>query len=149
MEQGLELERATAGRLARGVCRGLGALGYAALREFTLPNGRRVDVIAVNGAGETAIVEIKTSAADYRGDRKWREYLEFCDRFYFAVGSRFPLALLPADCGLIVADDYGAEILRPAAARPLASSRRRAQTLRLALTAMQRLERLLDPEGGM
>jgi hypothetical protein len=141
-------DRITAERLARGVCRGLAALGYAALTEFPLGNGRRADVIAVNGAGETLIVEIKCSAADYRADRKWPAYLEFCDAFYFAVPAGFPLALLPPDCGLMVADDYGAEILRRVAPRPMLGSRRRAQTLRLALSAMQRLQRLADPEAG-
>jgi hypothetical protein len=144
-----EQDRISAQRLARGVCRALGALGYAALTEFPLNSGRRVDVIAVNGAGETVIVEIKTSTADYRTDRKWNEYLEFCDAFYFAVPSVFPIALLPADCGLMVADDYGAEVLRRPAAQPMNGSRRRAQTLRLAVAAMQRLGRLVDPESEL
>jgi hypothetical protein len=144
-----EQDRISAQRLARGVCRALGALGYAALTEFPLNSGRRVDVIAVNGAGETVIVEIKTSTADYRTDRKWNEYLEFCDAFYFAVPPAFPIALLPADCGLMVADDYGAEVLRRPAAQPMNGSRRRAQTLRLAVAAMQRLGRLVDPESGL
>lgn len=145
----VEQDRFTAQRLARGVCRALGALGYAALTEFPLNSGRRVDVIAVNGAGETVIVEVKTSTADYRSDRKWNEYLEFCDAFYFAVPSAFPIALLPSECGLLIADDYGAEILRRPAAQPMNGSRRRAQTLRLALAAMQRLGRLVDPESGL
>ena len=145
----VEQDRFTAQRLARGVCRALGALGYAALTEFPLNSGRRVDVIAVNGAGETVIVEIKTSTADYRSDRKWNEYLEFCDAFYFAVPPAFPIALLPSECGLLIADDYGAEILRRPAAQPMNGSRRRAQTLRLALAAMQRLGRLVDPESGL
>ena len=145
----VEQDRIAAQRLTRGVCRALGALGYAALTEFPLNSGRRVDVIAVNGAGETVIVEIKSSTADYRADRKWNEYLEFCDAFYFAVPAAFPLALLPADCGLMIADDYGAEILRRPAAQPMNGSRRRAQTLRLALAAMQRLGRLIDPESGI
>jgi len=145
----VEQDRIAAQRLARGVCRALGGLGYAALTEFPLNSGRRVDVIAMNGAGETAIVEIKTSAADYRADCKWSEYLEFCDVFFFAVPTAFPLALLPADCGLMIADDYGAEILRPSAVQPMNGSRRRAQTLRLALAAMRRLGRLMDPESGL
>ena len=145
----IEQDQVTAQRLARGVCRALGALGYAALTEFPLNSGRRVDVIAVNGAGDTVIVEIKTSTADYRADRKWSEYLEFCDAFYFAVPAAFPLALLPTDCGLMVADDYGAEILRRPTAQPMNGSRCRAQTLRLALAAMQRLGRLVDPESGV
>ena len=136
----------SARRLSRGICRALAALGYATLTEFPLGSGRRVDVIAVNGAGETLIVEIKTTAADYRADCKWSEYRAFCDGFYFAVPFGFPLALLPTDCGLIVADDYGAEVLRRVAPRPMHGSRRRAQTLRLALAAMQRLGRLVDPQ---
>jgi hypothetical protein len=145
----MDREPITAQRLNRGVCRALAALGYAALTEFPLTSGRRVDVIAVNGAGETVIVEIKASTADYRADRKWNEYLEFCDAFYFAVPPAFPLALLPADCGLMIADDYGAEILRRPASQPMNGSRRRTQTLRLALAAMQRLGRLIDPEAAI
>jgi hypothetical protein len=144
----LERDRINAQRLARGVCRALGALGYATLTEFPLISGRRVDVIAINGVGETVIVEIKTSTADYRADRKWSEYLEFCDAFFFAVPPTFPLALLPADCGLMIADDYGAEILRRQPAQAMNATRRRAQTLRVALAAMQRLGRLIDPVSG-
>jgi Uncharacterized protein conserved in bacteria len=86
-------------RLCRGVCRLFEDLGYAALTEFPLANGRRVDVIALDGAGGTAIIEIKSSVTDFRTDRKWQEYLEFCDRFYFAVAPEFPQSLLPADVG--------------------------------------------------
>lgn len=145
----VEQDRITAQRLGRGVCRALEALGYAALTEFPLNSGRRVDVIAINGGGETVVVEIKTSPADYRSDRKWSEYLEFCDAFFFAVPAAFPLALLPGDCGLMVADDYGAEILRHPVVQPMNGSRRRAQTLRVAVAAMQRLSRLIDPESGL
>jgi len=145
----VEQDPIRAQRLARGICRSLGALGYAALTEFPLNSGRRVDVIAINGTGETVIVEIKTSPADYRADRKWNEYLEFCDAFFFAVPPAFPLALLPPDCGLLIADDYGAEILRRPAMQPMNGSRRRAQTLRIALAAMHRLGRLIDPGAGV
>jgi hypothetical protein len=141
------IQELLARRLARGIARSLTARGFAALTEFMLINGRRVDVIAVNSAGQTVIVEIKSSVADYRSDQKWTEYLEFCDVFYFAVPLEFPREILPADCGLMVADDYGAEIVREAPAQTMNGSRRRAQTLRLALTAMQRLGRLSDPEG--
>ncbi len=141
-------DRLSAQRLSRGVCRALSALGYATLMEFPLASGRRVDVIAVNGVGEIVIVEIKTCTADYRADRKWSEYLEYCDAFYFAVPIDFPLALMPPECGLMVADGYGAEILRRVAPQPMNSRRRRAQTLRLAVAAMQRLGRMIDPEAG-
>ena len=136
-----------AARLARGVCRHLGALGYATLTEFPLASGRRVDVIAIDGGGKVVIVEIKSCATDFRTDRKWTEYLEFCDAFYFAVDAGFPQALLPDGHGLMVADAYGAEIVRPAPAGSMNGSRRKAQLLRVALTASQRLQRLLDPTG--
>jgi hypothetical protein len=141
------IQELLARRLARGIARSLSARGFATLTEFFLLNGRRVDVIAVNSSGQTIIVEIKSSVADYRSDQKWAEYLEFCDVFYFAVPLNFPREILPEDCGLMVADDYGAEIIREAPAAIHGLRRRRAQTLRLALTAMQRLGRMTDPEG--
>jgi hypothetical protein len=135
-------------RLARGICRTLAALGYGTLAEFTLINGRRADVIGVNAAGEVAIVEIKTSEADFRADEKWPEYLPYCDSFYFAVPEGFPRQILPEECGLIVADAYAGVILRPAP--PLTAmngARRRALLIRFALAASTRLQRLLDPEA--
>ena len=86
---------ATAARILRGATRLLEGLGYAAIAEYTLGNGRRADILAIDGAGQVTIVEIKSSRADFAADHKWRDYLEFCDRFYFAVEPDFPLALLP------------------------------------------------------
>jgi hypothetical protein len=121
----------------------------ATLTEFTLRSGRRADVIALDEAGDVVIVEVKTSPADLRADGKWPEYLAFCDRFYFAVPADFPREALPADgCGLMVADAYAAEVLRPAPREPLHASRRKALTLRFARVAGQRLLRHLDPGPG-
>ena len=136
---------ALAHKLARGVARTLGDLGYASLFEFTLRSGRRVDVMAIEAGGEIVIVEIKTSLEDFRSDSKWPEYLDFCDRFFFAVPEDFPSDILPEDCGLMVADAYGAEILREAPMLPLNAARRRAQTLRFALAAANRLGQIVDP----
>jgi hypothetical protein len=137
-------------RLARGVCRSLAALGYGALTEFTLRSGRRADVIGMNKAGEVVIVEIKTSEADFRADRKWPEYLGFCDSFYFAVPEGFPTRILPESCGLILADAYGGVFLRTAPALSLMNgSRRRALTLRFGLAASGRLQRVTDPESAL
>ena len=135
-------------RLARGVSRTLAALGYGTLVEFTLNTGRRADVIGVSGVGDVVIVEIKTSEADFRSDLKWREYLPFCDSFYFAVPEGFPHAILPGECGLIVADAYSSVILRASPdLPPMTGSRRKALLLRFALTATGRLQRLVDPEA--
>jgi hypothetical protein len=140
------LERSTALRLARGVCRALAAHGFGAITEFPLRSGRRVDVIAINDKGETVIVEIKTSVEDFRADQKWPEYRDFCDSFYFAVPRVFPCELVPRECGLMIADEYGAVIVRAAPPAAMNGSRRRAQTARLAMLASLRLQRLLDPQ---
>jgi hypothetical protein len=134
--------------LARGVCRGLAQLGYASLVEFPLANGRRADVLALGKTGDLTIVEIKSSVADFRADRKWASYREFADRLYFAVPNQFPALLIPEECGLMVADSFGAAVLRDGVASPLAPARRRALTLRFGLVAATRLRRQLDPEAG-
>ena len=134
--------------LARGVCRALDQLGYATIPEFRLANGRRADVMALGRGGEIVIVEIKSGVADFRADHKWPKYWEFCDRLYFAVAASFPRDLVPAECGLILADPFGAAVLRESALRPLGAARRRAVTLRFALAGASRLRRLLDPGSG-
>ena len=134
-----------AGAIARGVCRMLGALGYATLTEMRLGSGRRVDVIGLDRHGGFAIVEVKASAADFRADRKWPEYLRFCDRFYFAVAAGFPLDLLPDDAGIIVADRFGGALVRPPPRARMNATTRRAQMLRFARDAAARLRRAEDP----
>ena len=138
----------TAALLARGVCRALTQLGYASLVEFPLANGRRADVLALGSTGDLVIVEVKSSVADFRADQKWPAYRDFSDRLYFAVATSFPTVLIPEECGLMVADPFGAVLLREARATPLNPSRRRALTLRFARTAAARLHRSLDPEAG-
>ncbi len=137
--------RSTALALARGVARTLSDLGVVTLTEFTRGSGRRVDLIGFDRAGRTTIVEIKTSVEDFRGDRKWPEYLAYCDRFYFAVPTGFPREVLPGDCGLMVADGYEAAILREAPERRLNAARRKALSLSFGLVAAERLSRHLDP----
>jgi len=141
-------EALAAALLARGVCRTLEQLGYASLLEFPLANGRRADIIALGRGGDLIIVEIKSSVADFRADRKWPDYREFADRFYFAVPNGFPVSLIPEECGLIVADAFAAAMIREGAANSLAPGRRKALTLRFALAAAARLRRHLDPQGS-
>jgi hypothetical protein len=138
----------TAALLARGVCRALEQLGYASLLEFPLANGRRADVLALGKTGDLLIVEVKSSVADFRADRKWPDYRDFSDRLYFAVASGFPTALIPEDCGLMVADEFSAAVLRVGSMIPLSPGRRRALTLRFARIAAARLRRSIDPDGG-
>ena len=116
----------------------LPSLGFVST-EFRLTVPRRVDVIALSDNGEFVIVEIKSTIEDYRGDRKWQEYLPFCDRFFFAVPEGFPTDILPDDHGLMIADGHGAAIVRPAPLRDMNGTRRRHQTLKFGLAASSRL----------
>ncbi len=131
--------------LQRGVRRLMAELGHVTLPEFTLANGRRADLIALAPCGLLTIVEIKSGLADFRADRKWRDYREFCDRFYFAVPETMPQGVLPEDTGLVVGDAYGAAMLREAPHHPLAGARRKAVTLRFARAAAGLLHSLADP----
>jgi hypothetical protein len=142
-------EALTAALLARGVCRAFEQLGYASLLEFPLANGRRADILALGRGGDLVVIEVKTSVADFRADRKWAEYRDYADRFYFAVPQSFPAALIPEDCGLIVADAFAASLIRDGRPSALAPGRRRAVTLRFALAAAARLRRHLDPQAGL
>jgi hypothetical protein len=135
--------------ITRGVARLFVDLGCGVLAELSLATGRRVDVMAIDKSGTIHIIEVKASVADFRGDSKWPEYLEFCDHFHFAIWPEFPQELLPDDpaCGVIVADRYGAEIVRPADERRLPAARRKAVTLRFARAASMRLHSVLDPRA--
>ncbi|MEC4594988.1 MULTISPECIES: MmcB family DNA repair protein [Nitrospirillum] len=131
--------------LARGVRRMLIHHGMRSMLEVPLANNRRADILALAGDGTVTIIEIKSSVADFRADHKWGDYLEFCDRFYFAVGEDFPQELIPEECGLIVADGYGAEILRQGPEVKLNAARRKTLLLRVAMQAFQRLHQVEDP----
>jgi hypothetical protein len=114
-------------------------LDYQPLTEFPLPDGRRADVAAVDARGAFAIVEVKSSTSDYRADRKWGCYRDWCDSFFFAVAPEFPRSLLPSDVGLIVADAYEGVLMRAAPVHSLNAARRRALLVRFARTASSRL----------
>jgi hypothetical protein len=132
-------------RLARGVCRLLRSHDFATLDEVTPRPGLRVDVMAMGPRGEIWVVECKSSRADFTADRKWQGYLEWCDRFFWAVPGDFPIEILPSGAGLIVADDFFGEIVSMAPDQPLAAARRKALTLRFARMAALRHHAMRDP----
>ncbi|WGU40594.1 DNA repair putative endonuclease MmcB [Phenylobacterium sp. NIBR 498073] len=134
--------------VTRGAVRLLVDLGYAPLAEVTLPNGRRADLMALSPKGELAIIEVKSGIEDYRVDRKWHEYLPFCDRFAFAVAPEFPQHILPEEPGLIVCDGFGGAVLREAPATPLAPARRKALTIAFARLAAMRAMGVAATELG-
>src|SRR5215469_3358779 len=129
----------TAADVARGVSRLLIQEGFSPILEFSLANGRRLDVAALGADGTVAGVEIKVALADLKTDCKWPDYLEFCELFYFAIPPDFPDEFVPPGTGLIVADRYGGAIVRPAPPAVLHASRRKAVTLRFAKVAAERL----------
>lgn len=140
---------------AAGVARGIARLFRRnqiwVASEVALPNGRRADLMGIDSRGGIVIVEIKVSRTDLLGDAKWGQYLEHCDRFYWGLCPALDASLastdafLPDMTGLIVADAYDAEIIRPAATRPLAPARRKSETQRLAALALRRLNLIQDP----
>lgn len=139
--------------VARGVTRLFCRQDLFAICEVPLPNGRRADLMGVDPKGDLAIVEIKVARSDLLGDCKWTEYLDYCDRFYWAVPPELAAILdgeqfLPAEAGLIVADRYDAALVRQAINRPLAPARRKAELLRFARRAARRLSEQLDPTLG-
>lgn len=131
----------------RGVGRLMIGLGFSVLTEMPLASGRRADVVGLSPNGELWIVEIKSSVEDFRADRKWPDYRLHCDRLFFATLEGVPLDIFPAEAGLILADGFGAAVLRDAPEHRLAPATRKATTLRFAHVAARRFHALLDPGG--
>jgi hypothetical protein len=136
----------TALAVQRGVGRLMRSHGFATLTEFTLATGRRADVIAIGSKGTIWIIEIKSSLEDFRVDQKWPEYRDFCDQFFFAIPSTLASEIIPYEAGLIIADNWGAEIIRQPMEIAMHASRRKAVILDFARIAAQRLHGLYDPE---
>ncbi len=136
----------TAVWVARGVRRLLSAQGFSTITELPLSNGKRADIVAVTREGIVIIVEIKSSITDFRADTKWLTYREHCDRFYFAAPEIVPTSIFPENAGLIIADAYGATVMREAELHKISGATRRAVLLAFARTAADRLHLLADPE---
>ncbi|GAD48873.1 hypothetical protein NT2_04_02860 [Caenibius tardaugens NBRC 16725] len=142
-------------REARAVARGIARLfarnNIWCLPEMPLRNGRRADLMGLDEKGRIVIVEIKVARADLLGDAKWPDYLDFCDRFFWGLPPHLDRScleqpeFLPERCGVIVADGYDAEILRPAPSLALAAARRKVEVERLARTALRRAVLSADP----
>jgi hypothetical protein len=132
-------------KLARGVARHLLGHGFATVEEFVPTRGLRVDVMGLGPKDELWVVECKSSRADFRGDAKWQGYLDWCDRYFWAVDAEFPTDLLPEGTGLIIADAYDAEIIRMPEEAKLAAARRKVVMRKFAFHAARRLQALRDP----
>ncbi len=137
----------TALAVARGTARLLHAYGFSVVSELPLPSGRRADLVALDAAGTVWIVEIKSSIADFRADQKWPDYRVHCDRLFFATSLDVPCEIFPPDCGLIVADAFGAEFKCVAPEHKLPAATRKAMMLLFGRAAALRLQSLIDPTG--
>ena len=133
-------------RISRGVMRHFGQIGLSSLSEFSPVKGLRVDIIALGLSNEIWIVECKSSQTDFKSDKKWRNYLDWCDRYFWAVDGKFPIDILPSDTGLIIADAYDATILREAPLIKLSEVRRKKVTKLIAISACNRLLSHTDPK---
>jgi hypothetical protein len=140
-------QSATALLIARGTQRMLLGLGLTCVAELPLASGRRADLVALGGDGEIWIVEIKSSAEDFRVDQKWPDYRRHCDRLFFATAAEVPLDIFPHDTGLILADGYGAMLVREAPEHRLHAATRKSMLLAFARAAALRLQALADPQG--
>ena len=146
MDQITDLSLQPGQLLARGVCRALQGYDFVSIVEFTPERGKRVDVMALGPKGEIWVVECKSSRADFTSDAKWEGYLDWCDRYFWAVDDAFPTELLPDETGLIIADAYNAEIIRMAPEVKLAAARRSVLIRKFARHAALRLHGVHDPE---
>lgn len=132
----------TAMAIRRGILRGMAETDMVFLPELTLSGGRRADLVGLDRKGMVIVIEIKSSVADFQVDKKWHEYKDFCDRFYFATHPDVPSHIFPEDEGFILADEHGCEIIREAQAGKLKPATRKALTLRFARSAALRTKRL-------
>ena len=141
----LSSDAVAAAQVARGIGRLFARNDVWLMPEMPLRNGRRADLMGVDPKGHIVIVEIKVQRGDLLGDGKWPDYLDFCDRFYWGVPPHLDRAPLegegyrPDCCGVVVADGYDGEIVRPAPLVPLAAARRKVEVERLARAALRRL----------
>jgi hypothetical protein len=133
--------------VARGTARLLCSLGLVVVSELRLTSGRRADLVALGGHGQLWIIEVKSSVEDLRVDHKWQFYRTHCDRLFFATALGVPTDIFPQQAGLILADGFGASIVREAPEHRVSAAIRRSMMLRFAHVAARRLQALHDPEG--
>lgn len=131
--------------LARGMARHLAGLGFVSLEEFSPIKGLRVDLLALGRKSEIWIIECKSSREDFMSDEKWQNYLPWCDQYFWAVPTDFPVDILPEQTGVFWADGYDAALIRDAPISTLSPARRKSIIHRFARRAARRLAVLRDP----
>jgi hypothetical protein len=61
--------------------------GYSVYPEVGIQSGGnlRADVLAMNMKGKVTIIEVKSCWQDFATDKKWINYLPYCNKFYFCI----------------------------------------------------------------
>ena len=99
-------------RITRGVMRHFTQIGLSSLSEFSPAKGLRGDIVAIGLSDEIWLVECKSSQGDFKSDKKMQNYLDWCDRYFWAVYAKFPINILPSDTGLIISDDFDTSLVQ-------------------------------------
>ena len=127
-------------RITDAIARSYYGQGDGVLREFKLKNRRRVDLVIINEKGWIIIIEIKSSPADFLSDKKWGEYIDWADQFYFGVAHNFPIGILPKEHGIITTDGFDVYQAQPSPVQKLNGSRRNNLIRKMAKASMRRIE---------
>ena len=127
-------------RITDAIARSYFGQGDGVLREFKLKNRRRVDLVIINEKGWIIIIEIKSSPADFLSDKKWGEYIDWADQFYFGVAHNFPISILPKEHGIITTDGFDVYQAQPSPIHKLNGSRRNNLICKMAKVSMRRIE---------
>ena len=130
----------TTRRITDAIARSYYGQGDGVLREFRLKVRRRVDLITMTDKGWITIIEIKSSPEDFCSDKKWGEYIDWADQFYFGVADNFPIDILPKQHGIIITDGFDCYETRPSPLNMLNGSRRNTLVRNMAKASMRRIE---------
>ena len=119
--------------------------GYKTITEFALPNKKRVDIIALNCKKEILIIEVKSKINDFKNDKKWKKYLNYCNYFYFAL-NKYPKNLkIYENVGIIEINNKKNEIKKRASYVKMPEKKRNNIIFSFALSAASKFHRLIDP----
>ena len=102
--------------------------------------GAGVHLHRVFGFGDTDPFDPFLMMDDFRNDKKWIEYVEWADRFYFGVAYNFPIDILPEKHGIIITDGFDCHEVRASPVNKLNGSRRNTLIRNIAKTSMRRIE---------
>ena len=124
----------------------LSSNGYKVLSEFALPNKKRVDIIAINLKKEIIIVEVKSNKKSLKYDKKWKNYLKYCNYFYFATNEKLKEFHFSKNIGVIQNNSNTAKIIKKSKYQKLSENKKKELIFRIALSATSKFHRLIDPE---